>query len=546
MANTTPNVYINAEGKIEVRPRFYPATELAEFGFRYDKKNKLWTAPLALSTIKLLERGWAYDSTYYELSQELHDRLNHEWGHIVSQESIDSATAGIPEYLRKVLYPYQLESVQYLITHPTKSALLALSPGLGKTLVSVAAALALQARRVLIVAPVSLLYTWVSEIKKWAPDQSVSVIHRQMNEMPSGWVVTNFETLVKFQGQFSKSPKWDVIIVDESILIKNRKSNRAKAVTEVRKNTNHIWLLSGSPVSRYADDLYSQLSILRPNVYTSFWRFANTYCYVETSQWGTIVHGTRPGINYGQEFKDSIFVRNQRDVLPNLPTMIHQTYTVQLTPIQLKHYKELHKQFITALNDDVEMKATTKVAQMIRLQQVTSDLANLGDEWPQASAKQEAILDILEVNAAPLPLLIWVHWTKGAVNLAKGIHAKFPHLKVAAVLGDTKNRTKIIEDYKEGKYDILILSLSVGKFGFTLTDTKSIIYYDKTFDADAYIQSLARVRRIGLTHVPLVIHLFAPKTTDELVQENLSSKAVTIARISNSDLKQLLEGLKGS
>jgi SNF2 family DNA or RNA helicase len=85
--------------------------------------------------------------------------------------------------------------------------------------------------------------------------------------------------------------------------------------------------------------------------------------------------------------------------------------------------------------------------------------------------------------------------------------------------------------------------MPIGKYGHTLTTTQTVIYHDRTWDADSYMQSMARVRRIGLDHSVRVITLKASGSTDELVEDNLAGKIPGIAEISNSDLAAMLRML---
>ena len=53
-----------------------------------------------------------------------------------------------------------------------------------------------------------------------------------------------------------------------------------------------------------------------------------------------------------------------------------------------------------------------------------------------------------------------------------------------------------------------------------------------------------RVRRIGLTHRPVVVPIVAIGTVDELtVGNNLEAKFASIARMTRSDLVTLLKGI---
>jgi hypothetical protein len=86
--------------------------------------------------------------------------------------------------------------------------------------------------------------------------------------------------------------------------------------------------------------------------------------------------------------------------------------------------------------------------------------------------------------------------------------------------------------------------LGVGKFGHTLINTQSAIYVDRTFDGDAFYQSLHRLERFGLDHSPQVIVLRVPGTVEEFnVEENLAGKMETVAHITEADLASLLRSL---
>jgi hypothetical protein len=88
------------------------------------------------------------------------------------------------------------------------------------------------------------------------------------------------------------------------------------------------------------------------------------------------------------------------------------------------------------------------------------------------------------------------------------------------------------------------MSLGVGKYGLTLTNAKTAIYYEKSFDSDSYWQSVHRIRRIGLNHIPVLVTLTSPNSTDEIINKNLSGKLASIAKLTNADLAGALRGIK--
>lgn len=450
------------------------------------------------------------------------------------------------------LYPYQKQAVDFLHKY-RHGGLEALSPGLGKTAVSLIAADMLDLTNVLIVAPLSLLRTWEKETKKWthrvlerrwgSPPPSADAMKGAKAKGTYNWIVTNYDTVVR-DVEYRRRI-WDLVIFDESVLLKNRKTKRFASAKELVQFSRRVWLLSGSPTSKYADDLWGQLHLIDQNGWPSYWRFVSRCCYVEESVWGKKIVGTKPSINFPTEFSDIMFVRNQKDVLPDLPDMLFDPIEVDLRIDQIKAHRELVEGMVENLETGEEMKVPEKIAQLTRMQQVTSNLCNMGPEWNDSSGKVDMIMEMIENDAVEFPIIIWTHWIPGANSLTSRLKSDFKSLRVGQVNGrmDASVNEDTFERFKDGRLDVLVLALGVGKFGHTLVNARTVVYLDKTWDADAYNQSLHRVKRIGLTHSPRIISLNASGTVDDIVEANLVGKLGSIAKVSNADLKMMLKSL---
>lgn len=528
-----------------------------ELGGRWSTQHEAWKFPLYICN------GIAVEETFehYRLVKSLEYR---EWKDASSVSPDDVIIPASVKATYDKLYPFQKEAVDWLVENPYghPGTLLALSPGLGKTVVALTAAGALQLDRVLIIAPLSLLNVWRWEHEKWfgrssgssLPPLTVSYGKKPPTE---GWVVTNYNTVTSpSRASEYWEEDWDLIIMDESVLIKNRKTQRFANIKNLRESTDRIWLLSGSPITRHPNDLWAQFHIIEPRAFPSYWRFTKRWCVVEKTIWGTAIKGSAAR-NMHKDFADLLFVKHQEEVLPDLPEMVFQNLSARMTGVQEKIYAQMESQFVAQLEEEVSMDAPTKLAQLIRLQQISSNLCNLNAssllrdaaDWPDASGKHTLIEELLEAEAIDLPLLIWTHWSPGARTLEDRLMVKY---NVGLIQGgmDNDERDDLFSRFKGSKdkvadadVDILILALGVGKFGHTLNQTKTVIYLDKTWNADDYIQSLHRVKRIGLTHSPRVISIGCPGTVDDLVEENLAGKMEPIAHITNADLVKLLRSL---
>ena len=71
---------------------------------------------------------------------------------------------------------------------------------------------------------------------------------------------------------------FNVSIVDEAHYLKNSQAKRTETLTPLLCRSKHIFLLTGTPAYAKPKELFSLLSILRPDVFYSFKEYGNRYC----------------------------------------------------------------------------------------------------------------------------------------------------------------------------------------------------------------------------------------------------------------------------
>lgn len=505
-------------------------------------KEGLWKFPgLCMYAYRLLE---AFPQLC--LFPAVQEKLAYPWGFPLSHPDDTPSIHSLSKW--DELYTHQKKAVNYLISSTLHGSLVNLWPGMGKSAVAIMAAKYLEYDRVLIVSPLTTLLTWEEQCKEWGGITPTIVRWttpgKGKNLVPQdGWVLTNYDTAVR--NPVIQNKKWELVILDESVLVKNRKTIRFKELSKVCRGASKVWLLSGAPITRSIDDLYTQFKLLEYSAFPSFWRFAEFYCEVEETVWGRNILGSKQGIDFHQEFKDLMFSTSQSD-LPELPDIIFQSLDLELGPTQLKLYEEIEGNLIKELSIQ-GLSIPNRIAQIVRLQQVVSDVSNILPANRGSSCKVNAVLEMLWAKAWEMPVVIWVNWRGTGYNLWKSLQDS--GFKVDYIHGGTpeEDRKAHLKDYQNGDLDILILSLEVGKYGLnSLMSSRTAVYVDRTFSMDAYFQSLHRFRRIGTQKPPLVVTLRCPGTIDELVEDNLRSKSIDLSKITDESLLTLMQGLASS
>jgi SNF2 family DNA or RNA helicase len=162
----------------------------------------------------------------------------------------------------------------------------------GKTLVSIAIIGALLAagriKRVLIVAPLSILGVWEDEFKRFAdfPYQLIvlnGTIQKKIQQLRflTGEgvhvVVVNYESAWRMEKELAN---WhpDLIIADEGHKIKTHNTSVSKAMHRLGLLARYRLLLTGTVITNKAIDVFSQYKFLDPRIFgNSFYAFRNRY-----------------------------------------------------------------------------------------------------------------------------------------------------------------------------------------------------------------------------------------------------------------------------
>src|SRR3990172_2236106 len=485
-------VQFDQDKRLEFVPKIYPTNVCKEWGFKRGQRES-WTWVNTFS----LDSYYKLQATFRDLEiQKMPEELEND----------------------EVLFQFQKEAIQFLRTRD--KALLALAPGLGKTVCSIKAAENLPEAKgmaVLVVAPLSLLYNWRKEIQMWSK-KTAAVWHgspTKWEDPESNWVVTNYDTLVRQVGSF-KAIDWDILIIDESVMIKNRKAKRTETLTEFSSKIPIVWELSGAPTTRFFDDMWAELHLLSPRRFRSYWRFAKEYCNVIFNGWANEIAANLPDAadRIKRDLADIYYCRTQDQVL-NLPEFIFENIEIPMGESDYKIYRSMEQDLLANLPEGDTVAAGNILTQILRLVQMASNPGIL-NKAEHVSSKWKAAVEMLEYEE--LPAIIWVNFVATAKRLASLVD-EAGH-SVAILTGDTNQevRQSIVEEFQNGQIDVIIAHPGVGKFGLTLTKARTAIYLERSYNGDDYFQSLHRVRRIGTKDSPHIIHLLStsPKEGDTI------------------------------
>ena len=440
-----------------------------------------------------------------------------------------------PEPLDQMLRPYQMRGFMWMqaLDRLHMGGILADDMGLGKTLQVIT--LLLWAKRrgdqnaaSIVVAPTSLVYNWMAEIAKFAPElrcaagegtqaQRAQTISRLTGENRDVDVyLTSYPLIRRDIGLLSKV-SFRFAILDEAQYIKNAMSVGAGAVKQLKAQTRLA--LTGTPMENHPGELWSIFDFVLPGYLNSFAQFMHRFGTGEEAD--VLRNRIRP----------FLLRRLKGDVLRELPEKVEITLTADMTEEQRRVYQasllRLRPQVEGMLggNNRIEM-----LAAITELRQICGHPSLVLPSYAASSGKLDLLLDVLPGSLeAGHRALIFSQFTRYLSGVRE--HLEDAGVRTAYMDGSTPDRQKVIDAFRAGEADVFLISLKAGGFGLTLTEADYVFLLDPWWNPQAEEQAVDRTHRIGQDKPVMVYRLVSADTIEEKVMALKEKKAELFARV---------------
>jgi len=325
----------------------------------------------------------------------------------------------------------------------------------------------------------------------------------------------------------------NMVVVDESTTIKNRKAARTKNIVSLQRHSKYRRILTGSPITKSPMDLFSQCGFLAEKSlgFNSFYAFQGRYANIQQRTMGHRSFQQVMGYRRLDELSEKLDVFSNRvlkmDCL-DLPPKVYIRRDVELTPEQEKLYRQMKKLALAKL-DNGELATTASVlTQIMRLQQICCGHL-MPDDGAMQLIKNNRLTELLNlVEEVQGKAIIWATYTHDILQISKELSERFGPESVATYYGDTEQdaRQEIVNDFQdvENPLRFFVGQPRTGGYGITLTAANTVIYYSNSYDLEIRLQSEDRAHRIGQTQHVLYVDLVSPDTVDEKIIKALKDK----------------------
>lgn len=420
-----------------------------------------------------------------------------------------SADIDIPAPPGRSYFPFQKAAMAYALMR--RRTLLADEMGLGKTVETLGVVNALPSlRRIVVVAPATLLYNWKCEAEAWLVTKTS--IHVLDGPVPvpegDGLFIVSYSRLAGAIGDALRAREWDLLVADEAHYIKNPKAQRSLAVYgEESENrppgllarAERALFLTGTPVLNRQEELITLVRHLQPHL------------------WGELSSFERVLRDDGQEalarqLRETVLVRRDKaQVLPELPKKrrVMLTLPPECAQHQIVREREVvvfHVRAIRALEEEMgrtsaEGNRAAYERSIARLREAQcmawSELSRMRHQTALAKAPFviQRVEDILEEGVGKI--VAWAHHRDVIAMFLE----KFKDRAVCVWGGMSSldRHTAVHRFQTDPACKVFLGSIRAAREGITLVASAHVIFAELDWTPGYLSQAEDRCHRIGQT-----------------------------------------------
>jgi SNF2 family DNA or RNA helicase len=414
---------------------------------------------------------------------------------------------------RPILAEFQTEAERWLLGHPF--GILGDEMRVGKSFPALSAAqrIFLEGPN-LIVCPGYLIPNWVDYLQMYGEIDIAAIEGSKQQkeallETPHTWTVCSYALTTRpgyMQALFSR--QWGSIIYDEAHHLRGHKTQSYKTAKTLRTLAGTLWMLSGTPVVKGPDDLWSLLNLCDPKKFSSYWKFVEEHCLQEWTPFGVNVVGYKDQKAFEEMLKPYMLRRLYDQVMPGQPPVEEVVLKAKMSPSWAKIHKDAKKEFILHHPDLGDVDLNTGGAMVIALRRTTAE----------SGAKTDVLLDLLEdVGKDPVVVFCWYRDTAeqaGAILAEKGYKNTVITGKIPA-----PGRKAEIKRLWSGDVQVLIATMGSLREGEDMSCSHVVVFLEEHWVSADNEQAAARLKGRNQKHPITKYIILADKSVDVAVHK---------------------------
>lgn len=436
-------------------------------------------------------------------------------------------------------FPYQREAFEAIKDLPYSAIFH--EQGLGKTKIAIDLLLYWLEHKdidtVIVVTKKQLVHNWVGEFQTHTFIQPKVLSSNKMDNYivlnsPARVILANFEIFTTEQERlrlFLKARN-TAVIIDESTKIKNPDSNLTQAFFALGPLFKIRTIMTGTPVANRPYDIWSQIYFLDSGMslgcdFNEFKRNTDLTNDLVSDQLKRDSFESAVAAIF-DKIKPFTVRETKNSGIISLPDKKYYSVWCNFESKQFEMYEAVRNelQLLVQKGDETvldESEATLK--RLLRLVQIASNPRLVDDLYCEHSGKEKELDRLLkEIIERGEKVIVWSSF----IENIDYFYRKYKDYKPTKIHGRMAiaDRNRSVDLFKGGESNVLFATPQSAKEGLTLTIANNVIFYDRGFNLDDYLQAQDRIHRISQTKVCNIYNLMVSDSIDKWIDILLQAK----------------------
>ena len=299
----------------------------------------------------------------------------------------------------------------------------------------------------------------------------------------------------------------DYMVLDESHRIKDPKTNQARGIKWISKKAEHRLALTGTPIAKSPDHLWSVFNYVDPDAWPAKGQFLDRYCLMAENYatGGTYVAGLKA------QTRDEFFrVRDLYLLRRDFATVVGRdiekvflTRTSYLTPKQRKVYNDLATEVIVQIGaEGNKYVLPSDLVASMRMLQASSATLDLNEEgeviMTLPSPKIQEFWDFWneDYNREPFVVMAGGPGSRQLIELTADF-LREKDVRFSKVVGgmDSDHRNEEVDRYMRGEVDLILGQTTAAGEGLNLDRGTGLGFIQRPWSFIETEQAENRIRR---------------------------------------------------
>lgn len=349
----------------------------------------------------------------------------------------------------------------------------------------------------LYITPFSTIENVRTEIEKWGCCCEYDIVGYE-SIASSNKIYSDLHNKVE---TLKKENKKMFIIADESIFIKNGISKRTKRCKELRHFFDYALILNGTPVTKNEWDLFNQMDFLSNKILNMNYNEFIKLFFVEHNY--NKYNEDRPYHTFYEPNRLALVKMCEPYIYEaNFEFNMNETKTILWISCDKTVYNNI-------ISDTLSQYGSHNIDTLLIL------FSKLQHEAACNPDKNHKVIEFIDGRQ----VICFCNYIDELNIIKKGCGC-------FVITGDTKtkDRKKIISEFRRSADKPLLIMMGCGSFGLNLQFCNEIVYSSLTFDFAKLEQSGYRIKRTGQTRDIRYTYILADMGINKMMFENISKK----------------------